>query len=631
MKLFKYFAFALAGVAFAACSDDTPSMNTADGVSVEFARTSVAVPEGNSSLVNLPIKLNGEANGEVKVEVAFEGYGANPAVLNEDVFITSTSLIIPAGETTVNVEFYVTDNDVEEDVERAFSLSIVDAQGAVLGTNTACVVTLTDDDKPVEWVSKGMVRYTDPFLCDLFGFDRVTYDVELQESGETEGLYRLVAPYGAAFLAEMQKQDPTFTEEDVNMDGYLILDATNPAAVRCAKQSLGFNWGYGEIYVEFMSTYYNEQGNDWDVIEAQAPESFGILSNGILTIAGKNAMTVMDGPYYGNAAGDTRMLIMPGTVLGDYSASINYMGTYISANNEMSVVASFDFGKDVQAAYAGATANDVSTLLANLVKGNGVEVDMNTKTAVIPVDGPGDYVIAVVTFSTSAEENAMLEITVSGGAPVEDTYEVIGYADYVDGFFLPGFGNDPYEWPWSVEVKRDTKDPVNYRLMDLYSGQDCPFTEAGMNLNTKQVNVDFQLYESGAVVIMPQYSGFEHSQLGAAYIANPEGYYTVEDDLDPSTANTYIKEEYRSYYKDNIVTITTPMFASEKFTGGEFSNWKNIVAGEIVLPEASADARAKVKAKQGMQLRNRLGAITQVNAKRKVARFSVNRRAAVKK
>ncbi|MDE7427318.1 MAG: hypothetical protein K2M79_05925 [Muribaculaceae bacterium] len=628
MKLFKYFAFALAGVAFAACSDDTPSMNTADGVSVEFARASMAVPEGNSSLVNVPIKLNGEANGEVKVEVAFEGYGANPAVLNQDVFITSTSLIIPAGESTVNVEFYVTDNEIEESVERAFSLSIVDAQGAVIGTSSKCVVTLTDDDKPVDWVSLGMVKYTDPFLCDIFGFDRVTYDVEIQESGDTEGLYRLVAPYGAAFLAEMQKQDPTFVEEDVNMDGYLIIDATNPAAVRCPRQKLGVNWGHGDFEVMFMSTYYNEQGNDWDVIEQVKPESFGILSNGILTIAEKNAITVMDdGEYYGNSKGDTRMIVMPGTVLGDYSAQINYMGTYISADNNLSIVVSFDFGKDVKAAYAGATQHDVTGLISDLAQGNGVEVNMDSKTAVIPVEGPGDYVVAVVTYSTSAEENALLEITVTGGAAAEDTYEMIGYADYVDGFFIPGFGIDPYEWPWSVEVKRDTKDPVNYRLMDLYTSEDCPLAQEGL----KPVNVDFQIYEAGSVVILPQYSGFEHQQLGVAYMCNPEGYYVVNDGIDPSTSSSYIKEEFRTVFADNIVTINLPMFASQQFTGGEFSNWKNVVAGEIILPEASADARVKAKAKRGMQLRSRLGAISQVNAKRKTARFTVNRKAALKK
>ena len=151
MKYIKIFALTLGMLSLAACSDND-DLNTAPNVTVEMASSELSVKE-NSGLINVPVKLSGEANGPVKVQLKVEGCGEIPAVpyvetngvWDGNYIVTSETLNIPAGETSVNVEIRIVD-DIVETGDRTFSVTIVSCEGATIGNNASTIVTVADNE-----------------------------------------------------------------------------------------------------------------------------------------------------------------------------------------------------------------------------------------------------------------------------------------------------------------------------------------------------------------------------------------------------------------------------------------------------------------------------------------------------
>lgn len=152
MKYIKLFAVALGLAVMTSCSDDK-SYNTAQDVTVEMGKAEVSVKE-HSGRFYLPINVTGEANGDIKVTVKVEGVGSNPAQPFEDhngawsgnYIVTSETINIPKGETSVDVEISAVD-DKEINDDRTFTVTLEKAEGAKIGNPASTVVTLQDNDK----------------------------------------------------------------------------------------------------------------------------------------------------------------------------------------------------------------------------------------------------------------------------------------------------------------------------------------------------------------------------------------------------------------------------------------------------------------------------------------------------
>ena len=124
------------------------------------------------------------------------------------------------------------------------------------------------------WKSLGMGTYTESILCSVFKLDAVTYEIEILENTETPGLYRLMNVYANSTYP--------YAEDDCAAEGtYLEVNACDPEGVYVPQQSLGIDWGYGDIsFVSGGASYLSNY--DFETIKNAG--YFGTLKDGVITL-----------------------------------------------------------------------------------------------------------------------------------------------------------------------------------------------------------------------------------------------------------------------------------------------------------------------------------------------------------
>lgn len=102
------------------------------------------------------------------------------------------------------------------------------------------------------WKSLGTGYYTDDVILPLFyNHAPLTYEVEILEHSENPGLYRIMNPYA--------KSVHPAGDDDYAPEGmYIEVNATDAEGVYIQQQSLGMDWGYGEMsLVSYGATYFS--------------------------------------------------------------------------------------------------------------------------------------------------------------------------------------------------------------------------------------------------------------------------------------------------------------------------------------------------------------------------------------
>lgn len=136
------------------------------------------------------------------------------------------------------------------------------------------------------WKSLGIGLYSDDAILPMFTqdeegtpFEPIEYEVEIFESTENPGLYRVmdpyavgVYPYGSAFVNAGFKM-PAAGEL------YLEVNATDPEAVYIATQDLGIDFGDGAIGI--LTNAYRYMAN-YDVATLKEYGYFGIAQDGYI-------------------------------------------------------------------------------------------------------------------------------------------------------------------------------------------------------------------------------------------------------------------------------------------------------------------------------------------------------------
>lgn len=218
MKLNKIAAIALAALSMTACSDDSGRFDmkydheyNTNPATVSMEKTTMTAPEDIAQNVyyNVPVVVSGETNGAVVVNVKVESIGTTPAEEGKDYVVTSKSIIIPAGETVGNVEFYPIGDDVENQ-DRTFTVTIVSAEGATVEGNTTTLVTLLDNERLLpEAYAKVVGQWT---ATD----DEGSYPVTIEGFAEGEpGYLKQVKLYGIAGEPDFEPITLDFTLDGV--------------------------------------------------------------------------------------------------------------------------------------------------------------------------------------------------------------------------------------------------------------------------------------------------------------------------------------------------------------------------------------------------------------------------------
>ena len=136
-----------------------------------------------------------------------------------------------------------------------------------------------------------------------------TYEVEIMENTETPGLYRVMNPYSNSVYP--------YAEGDCAPDGmYLVINATDSNRVYIPKQSIGFDWGYGEMSIQSFAAYFLETGA-MSKEELAAAGYFGKVENGVITLPllknDDNPVSALlyygDSPYLTGSAGKFKIVL----------------------------------------------------------------------------------------------------------------------------------------------------------------------------------------------------------------------------------------------------------------------------------------------------------------------------------
>ena len=136
------------------------------------------------------------------------------------------------------------------------------------------------------WHSLGTGAFVEDFVTTFFNVENVVCEVEIEESDETPGLYRLINPYGAAY---------PYNEEgdwDASTTYYMVVDATDPAYVWIPIFDSGMNWGYGNFIFGSYVGYYVENG--YAPADCQAAGvAAGTLADGVISFPEKSCVIGM--------------------------------------------------------------------------------------------------------------------------------------------------------------------------------------------------------------------------------------------------------------------------------------------------------------------------------------------------
>lgn len=242
---------------------------------------------------------------------------------------------------------------------------------------TSPAVPHADDDDPVDGypdfsgdtyanVGDGWGLYRDDMLNALLPVYVAEWDVEIQESQDHPGVYRIKAPY------EYNPYDAKYTPSDVH-DTYMYIDARDPEAVYMQKYYTGLtiNTSYtdenGQPVEETTEVMINSMAGDYcqkygfvsGLVSAQDENLVGKLLYGNITFP-RRSMLVAEVPLNQNPAFDPLQtytvanqqglfsIKLPGAL--DLTASVSVGELQEKAEGGMSIPVSVLFTKDVEKA-----------------------------------------------------------------------------------------------------------------------------------------------------------------------------------------------------------------------------------------------------------------------------------------
>lgn len=239
---------------FTACNTDQEGpIYTETGEGITFSSSSltsqvvtVGVPTFSVDLFRATANDALSGNVDMFVYVERKDAEGNTITVPVEGYASQIPFSFEAGKYQTTISIDATPLAVGDEV--LIDLTLPEGSSIAVDGSDITTVSVTKD---YTWQSIGKGIWTDGIVSNVFGISDGSniWEVEVEQAVENQNMYRVVNAYGFEIC-------PWVLENEVTLDPcYIKIDATDPQNVYTARQSMGINWGYGEMYVVPMAAY----------------------------------------------------------------------------------------------------------------------------------------------------------------------------------------------------------------------------------------------------------------------------------------------------------------------------------------------------------------------------------------
>lgn len=424
LKNIFYFLAAASLVGFTSCSDDDATTSL-KGAQIFFSTESpstVEIEKGQSS-VQLSIE---RMNATEAISIPL--YSTDESGL----FSMPTEVSFNAGETSAKATINFSFDALTTDVSYPLQITIGDSENtSPYGLSTYSFNIIY----PAPYTSLGSAQYTEDLLTAVYGIGNDTFPVEIQQSNENPGVYRLKNLYNvnSPFFQLNSFSDGYGTTSDY----YITIDCSNPDAVTIAEQPLGFTLeGYGEIKVKSVEP--------------------GTFKEGVITFPTEglalNIPSVSDN-YPTNGSGLFKVVLPGASDVAAPAVTVAYKGSFIdAASNKSNAVLDFTLNETATSYKFAVVEGNITKDEAAIEETAGKIVDGSLESTegtasgsvLYPLAVSGTFTVVAVPFNAEGESGATAAaafIYSADGAPdivqVQTGNYTVHIADAEDGYDCP--------------------------------------------------------------------------------------------------------------------------------------------------------------------------------------------------
>ena len=424
-KLLYFLAVAGTTMFASSCTDDleyTPA-GQPSGQQVYFAvdLAETINLEENSSSVTIPVSrvVTDEA-------ASFSIFATEESGL----FTIPSTVNFAAGESTANLVITYTYSALTQDQAYSCTLTIGDTENTSPYGMTSYEFSLI---APSPWTSLGEGTLTDDVITAAFDVENQVFTVEIQESDNTPGMYRIVDPY----IDNRYTLRASESGSSSNYSCYLVIDCTNPDAVTIAKQNMGI---LGTDLGDFQ-------------MESTSP---GTLVNGVITFP-QNGLVLTFSKYPGdfpaNGSGLFKVVLPGASDVAAPAVTVAYKGSFIdAASNKSNAVLDFTLNETATsykfAVVEGNITKDEAalTVTAGKIVDGSLESTEGTASGSVlyPLAVSGTFTVVAVPFNAEGDAGAAAAaafIYSADGAPdivqVQTGNYTVHVTDAKDGYDCP--------------------------------------------------------------------------------------------------------------------------------------------------------------------------------------------------
>ena len=449
LKNIFYFLAAASLVGFTSCSDDDATTSL-KGAQIFFSTESpstVEIEKGQSS-VQLSIE---RMNATEAISVPL--YSTDESGL----FSMPTEVSFNAGETSAKVTVNFSFDALTTDVSYPLQITIGDTENtSPYGLSSYSFNIIY----PAPYTSLGSAQYTEDLLTAVYGIGNDTFPIEIQQSDENPGVYRLKNLYNvnSPFFQLYSFSDGSGTTSDY----YITIDCSDPEAVTIAKQPLGFTLeGMGEL-----SLYSTAPGSFKDGVITFPKEGLSLV-----------IPTISDN-YPTNASGLFKVVLPGASDVAAPAVTVAYLGSFIDGSSATTnAVFSFTLNETATSYKFAVVEGNITKDEAALTETAGKIVDGSLESTegtasgnvLHPLTVSGTFTVVAVPFNAEGESGATAAasfIYSAEGAPELVKVQTGNYSVHVANA----------ENGYDCALTLTAGDGANEFLLDgLFEFTDCPF------------------------------------------------------------------------------------------------------------------------------------------------------------